>query len=128
MNKVVLIGRLTKDPELRYTQNGKAYCNFTIAVDRRFSKEKEADFINCVAWEKTAEFVSNYFAKGKQIALEGSIQTRSWKADNGENRYATEVRVDTVEFVGGKNESDPKKNSAESLGEEIQFDDNDLPF
>lgn len=77
MNKIMLIGRLTKDPELRYTQSGTAVASFTLAVDRRFSNqsgEREADFINCVAWQKSAEFVANYFHKGKQMALEGRLR------------------------------------------------------
>lgn len=94
MNKVILMGRLTKDPEIRYTQNNTPVCNFTLAVDRRFSKEKQADFINCQAWQKTAEFISKYFQKGSMIAVVGRIQTRTWEDNEGKKRYITEVIVD----------------------------------
>ena len=105
MNKVILVGRLTKDPELRNTQSGTAVCSFTIACDRHFVKqgeERQVDFINCIAWQKTAEFVSKYFTKGTRIALEGSIQTRTWDDNEGKKHYATEVLVDNVEFAQSK--------------------------
>ena len=102
MNKVVLIGRLTKDPELRYTpSNNTAVCQFTIAVDRRFKSadgQSQADFIQIVAWRQTAEFVSKYFTKGSRIAITGSIQTRTWDDNNGARHYVTEVVADDVEF------------------------------
>ena len=107
MNNVSLLGRMVKDPELRSTQAGTSVLQFTIAVDRRFQKqgeEKKADFINCVAFGKTAEFISNYFTKGQMIALRGSIQVRNWEDNEGVKRYATEVIVDEVEFAGGKKE------------------------
>ena len=107
INRVVLVGRLTKDPETRTTQNGVTVCNFTVACDRPYVKqgeERQADFINCIAWRQTGEFVSKYFAKGNRIALDGSIQTRSWDDKNGNKRYATEVVVDHVEFVQSKSE------------------------
>ncbi|MBP3584516.1 MAG: single-stranded DNA-binding protein [Peptococcaceae bacterium] len=141
MNKVLLIGRLTKDPELRYTQSGTAVASFTLAVNRRFSNqsgEREADFINCVAWQKSAEFVANYFRKGQQMALEGRLQVRSYDGNDGQRRWVTEVVADQIEFVGSKNENgsgrqDYQNNNASAgsslgLGEEIVFDDNDLPF
>ena len=105
MNKVVLVGRLTKDPELRSTQSGTAVASFTVACDRRFQKEgeeRQADFINCVAWGSTAEFVSRYFAKGQRMALSGRIETRSWQDDKGNKRYATEVIAEDVEFAQSK--------------------------
>ncbi len=108
MNKVVLVGRLARDPELRTTQSGTAVVSFTVACDRRFAKqgeERQADFISCVAWGKTAEFVSRYFTKGMRIALDGRIQTRSWDDQNGQKRYATEVVAEDVEFAQSKNES-----------------------
>lgn len=108
MNKVVLVGRLARDPELRNTQSGTAVVSFTVACDRRFAKqgeERQADFISCVAWGKTAEFVSRYFTKGMRIALDGRIQTRSWDDQNGQKRYATEVVAEDVEFAQSKNES-----------------------
>ena len=141
MNKVLLIGRLTKDPELRYTQSGTAVASFTLAVNRRFSNqsgEREADFINCVAWQKSAEFVANYFRKGQQMALEGRLQVRSYDGNDGQRRWVTEVVAEQIEFVGYKNENgsgrqDYQNNNASAgsslgLGEEIVFDDNDLPF
>lgn len=146
MNKVMLIGRLTRDPELRYTQSGTAVASFSLAVDRRFSNqngEREADFINCVAWNKSAEFVANYFHKGKQMALEGRLQVRSYEGNDGQRRWVTEVVAEQIEFVGSKNDNNSgggrqdyqntNQNAAPSgsnlgLGEEIVFDDNDLPF
>jgi len=110
MNKVILIGRLTADPELRQTQSGVSSCRFTLAVDRKYADkntgEREADFISCVAWRQTAEFVSRYFNKGKMIALEGTLRTGKYqdKNHNDVTHYTTEVYVDNVEFVGGKND------------------------
>lgn len=146
MNKVILIGRLTADPTLRYTQSGTGVATFTLAVNRRFSNqsgERETDFINCVAWSKSAEFVANYFKKGQEMALEGRLRVRSYDGNDGQRKWVTEVVVEQVEFVGGKKESnDRNSNNASSgfngsgygaqdqlgLGEEIVFDDNDLPF
>lgn len=107
MNKVVLIGRLTKDPELRTTASDIAVCSFTVAVDRKFKSEGQptADFINVIAWRQTAEFVSKYFNKGSKIALSGSIQTRSWEDKEGSKRYATEVVADGVEFCERKSDN-----------------------
>ena len=111
MNKVILIGRLTADPELRQTQSGISSCRFTVAVDRRFAAkntgERQADFISCTAWRQTAEFVSRYFNKGKLICVEGSLRTGSYQDRNHSDvtHYTTDVFVDNVEFVGGKNES-----------------------
>lgn len=105
MNKAILMGRLTRDPEMRQTQSGVAVANFTVAVDRRFKNqqgEREADFINCVAWRQTAEFVQKWFRKGDPIAVAGSIQTRSWEGDDGNKRYATEINVDEASFVPGR--------------------------
>lgn len=122
MNKVLLVGRLTKAPELRYTQSGTANVAFTIAVDRKFSKEKEADFISCVAWQKTAEFIAQYFTKGQSIGIEGRIQTRSYDTQDGSKRYVTEVVVEQVEFVGSK----AKNENTDSY--EVSFDADELPF
>ena len=111
MNKVILVGRLTADPELRQTQSGVSSCRFTVAVDRRFADkntgERQADFISCTAWRQTAEFVSRYFNKGKMICLEGSLRTGKYQDKNHSDvtHYTTEVFVDNVEFVGGKGES-----------------------
>ncbi len=104
MNKVILIGRLTKDPELKYTASNTAVCTFTIAVDRRFKSDNQpsADFIPVVAWRQTAEFIAKYFAKGNRIAITGQIQVRSWDDQEGKKHYATEVIVDDAEFVESK--------------------------
>lgn len=108
MNKVILVGRLTADPELKKTQNGVSVCSFKVAVNRRFADEngnRQADFINCVAWRQTAEFICNYFAKGRMIGLVGALQTRDWTDNEGRKRYATEVIVDEAYFTEGKQES-----------------------
>jgi single-strand DNA-binding protein len=105
LNKVILIGRFTRDPELRATPQGTSTCSFSLAVDRNYQSaggERQADFINCVAWRQTAEFISKYFQKGNMVCVEGSIQTRSWKDNEGNNRYATEVVVDRSYFVESK--------------------------
>ena len=109
MNKVVLMGRLTKDPEVRYStgENATAIARFTVAVNRRFKSAEgnyEADFINCVAFGKSAEFIEKYFAKGSMIALSGRIQTGSYTNKDGVKVYTTDVVVEDTEFAGGKNE------------------------
>ena len=139
MNKVVLVGRLTKDVELRTTPQGVSVCSFTIAVNRRFKNangEYEADFINCVAWRQTAEFLSKYFSKGRMVGISGSIQTRSWEKD-GERRYATEVLAEEAYFVDSKS-SDSNSGSRQSDDSDAGFSvdsgfmpipaDDDLPF
>lgn len=108
MNKVVLIGRLTRDPELRYTGSNTAVATFSLAVNRNFTNqqgEREADFINIVVWRKQAENVKNYLSQGSQVAIEGRIQTRSYDDNNGQKRYITEVVADNVEFLSSKNSS-----------------------
>ena len=107
MNKVILVGRLTKDPELRTTTSGVSVCSSTVACDRRFVKqgeERKADFINCIAWRQGGEAIAKFFTKGNRIALEGSIKTRTWQDAEGKNRYATEVVVDQWEFAQSKSE------------------------
>jgi single-strand DNA-binding protein len=102
MNKVELVGRLTKDPEVKLTSNQTQFCNFTIAVDRRFKDangQRQADFINCVAWRQTAVFIQKYFRKGNRIGLVGSIQTRSYDDNSGQKKFITEVVIDEAEFV-----------------------------
>ena len=102
MNKVELVGRLTKDPEVKLTSNQTQFCNFTVAVDRRFKDangQRQADFINCVAWRQTAVFIQKYFHKGNRIGLVGSIQTRSYDDQSGQKKFITEVVVDEAEFV-----------------------------
>lgn len=143
MNKTLLIGRLTKDPELRFTQSGTAVANWTLAVNRRFANqngEREADFINCQAWNKTAEFVAQYFKKGQPMALEGRLQVSTYEKD-GTKHWKTEVVAEQIEFVGSKNDSNNntnggngnnytqnRGNDTEPMGIEVMFDDNDLPF
>lgn len=103
LNKAILMGRITRDPELRYTPSNVAVCTFTVAIDRRYvrqGEERQADFINVVAWRQQAEFVSKYFTKGRMINVVGSIQTRSWDDQNGTKRYATEVIADEINFCG----------------------------
>lgn len=111
LNKVVLAGRLTADVELKQTTNGNSVCSFNLSVNRRFSKEGEqkADFISCVAWRQTAEFISKYFKKGSSICITGEIQTRNWQDQNGEKKYATEVVVDEAMFVDSKNNAEQTK-------------------
>lgn len=103
MNHWVGIGRLTRDPNVKYTQSGKAYASFTLAIDRRKSGDdkQQTDFISCVAWEKTAEVISQYVSKGQKIAVEGRIQTRSYEKD-GRKNYVTEVVVQSMEFCDSK--------------------------
>ena len=115
MNKVVLIGRLTRDPELRYTGNNTAVASFSIAVNRNFTNqqgEREADFINIVVWRKQAENVKNYLSQGSQVAIDGRLQTRSYEDNNGQKRYVTEVVADNVEFLGSKNSSNNNSNGS----------------
>jgi single-strand DNA-binding protein len=137
MNKVVLLGRLTKDIEMKYTNNNTAVASFTLAVNRRFAKEGQqtADFINCQAWQKTAEFMSKYMAKGSQIAVEGRIQTRSWDDAEGKKRYVTEVVVENCYFADSKkgdaDDSGHTKQNNKSQNNDGFFpidDDCDLPF
>ena len=106
MNKVILMGRLTRDVELRQTPNGISVASFSIAVNRRFAKEgqQQADFINCVAWRQQAEFIARYFGKGRMIAVVGSLQTRSWDDQEGKKHYATEVVVEEAHFTGSRAE------------------------
>ena len=113
LNKVVLCGRLTADPELKQTTSGIAVVSFTLAVNRRFQAksadgapaQQQADFISVVAWRQTAEFISRYFRKGSALCITGSIQTRTWQDANGQKRYATDVVADEAMFVDSKNES-----------------------
>ena len=138
MNKVNLLGRVCKDVELRYTTSGTAVASFTLAVDRRFQKqgeERQADFINCVAWGKTAEFVANYFTKGQMMALSGRIETRSWEDNEGVKRYATEVIAEEVYFADSKKSEGaaskaPAQTAPAQPAEDFEEteDDGDLPF
>ena len=125
MNKVILKGRLTADPELRQTQSGISSCRFTLAVDRKFADkstgERQADFVSCTAWRSTAEFVSRYFTKGSMILVEGALRTGSYTDKNHSDvtHYTTDVMVDNVEFC----ESKKKDNSQNSQTENSDFGD-----
>lgn len=143
MNNVGLTGRITKDLELKYTQNGKAYCRFTLAVDRGLSKEKKqeaeangqptADFINCVAWGATAETINRYTAKGKKVLVYGSIETGSYTTQDGSKRYTTDVLVKRIEILEFADSNNTNSQDTRPFG---QFDDmpyqeasnEDLPF
>ena len=147
LNKVVLAGRLTADPELKQTQSGISVTSFTLAVNRKYAKDQEqqqTDFISVVAWRQTAEFISRYFKKGSALCITGAIQTRSWQDQQGQKRYATEVVADEAMFVDSKSDNQPAANgsyipsttgyvpdayapTATPKFEEINPDD-DLPF
>lgn len=150
MNRVILVGRLTKDPELRYTPNGVAVATFTLAVNRPFKNqegETEADFINCVVWRRPAENVANFLKRGSLAGVDGRIQTRNYEGQDGKRVYVTEVLAESVQFLEPKGngsgnqqnvsqqqntqsqgytrvDDDPFANS----GETIDIDDSDLPF
>lgn len=108
MNKCELIGRLTKEPELKLTANQTQFCNFTIAVDRKYKDangNRQADFINCLAWKQTAVFIQKYFHKGNKIGICGSIQTRTYDDQNGVKKYVVEVLVEDVDFIESQNQA-----------------------
>ena len=147
MNKVILMGRLTRDPEVRYTQtNNTMVASFALAVNRRFAREGDsqtADFINITAWGKTGEFVSKYFKKGQQVAVVGRIQTRSWEDQQGQKRYATDVVAEEVYFADSKRDGEmggntnfdatfgamPTQNTGASENSDFEtFSGDDLPF
>lgn len=122
LNSIILIGRMTKDPELRYTQAGKGVASFTLAVDRPFKNangEKEADFIPCVQWGKGAEITAQYTSKGSLVAVEGRLQVRSYDKD-GQRRWVTEVVAENVRFLDRRKE--------ESIGQEVEFNEQEIPF
>ncbi|MDU5211415.1 MAG: single-stranded DNA-binding protein [Clostridium sp.] len=132
MNKVILIGRLTKDPELRFTAgSGMAVSRFTVAVNRQFKKD-ETDFINCVAFGKTAETISQYLTKGRQMAVIGSIRTGSYDAQDGTKRYTTDVAVESFEFIGNNGQANTQGNSSDdafgAYDDITPVDDGDMPF
>lgn len=149
-NKVILIGNMVADPELKQTQQGTSVCSFSIAINRRTSRnadpaQQTVDFINIVTWRQTAEFVSKYFKKGKPILICGQLQTRTWTDQQGNKRYATEVVADEVSFVENKGASEGNanggsgyspdaygapgyKNASAPAFEEVGGDGDDLPF
>lgn len=121
MNRVILIGRLTRDPELRYTSSNIATASFSLAVDRNFTNqngEREADFINIVVWRKQAENCKNYLTKGSQVAIEGRIQTRSYDGQDGQKRYVTEVVADNVQFLGSRANNGASSNAQPAFNDE----------
>ncbi|MBP1971035.1 single-strand DNA-binding protein [Virgibacillus natechei] len=157
LNRVVLVGRLTKDPDLRYTPNGVAVANFTIAVNRPFTNqqgERDADFINCVVWRRPAENLANYMKKGSQIGVDGRLQSRTFEGQDGKTVFVTEVVADSVQFLESKGASSPDRGQDTSgfqqnrnqfpnqnqnqnqnqedpfktNGEPIDISDDDLPF
>ncbi|MDE7105348.1 MAG: single-stranded DNA-binding protein [Ruminococcus sp.] len=143
MNKVILMGRLTADPELRQSQNGVSVCRFTVAVNRRFKNangEYDADFLSCTAWRQTAEFISRYFNKGSMIAIEGTLRTGSYQDKNHPDvtHYTTDILVENVEFTGSKSENTTNSQAqsvvqkAGSLGIPSDFEelisDEEVPF
>src|SRR5690625_5218021 len=139
MNRSVIVGRLTKDVDLRYTQNGKAVGNFVLAVNRPFRNQQtndyDADFINCVAWGKQAENLAQYMKKGSQVGVDGRIQTRTYDDKDGKTVYVTEVVADNIQFLESKksnnqnNEPQQQENNPfEGNAEPLDIDDSDLPF
>lgn len=130
INKAILGGRLTSDIELKQTPQGTAVCTFSLAVNRK-GKDATTDFINCQAWRQTAEFISRFFKKGSSICVTGAIQVRSWKDQQGNNRYATEVNVDEAYFVDSKSDgqaSEPAFQPPVAPKFEEVSGDEDLPF
>ncbi len=125
MNYVSLLGRLTKDPELKYSQSGKAFCNFTVAVTREFKRD-EADFINCVAWDKRAEAIAEYLRKGRRIAVQGRLNVSNYEK-NGETVWRTDVIVDKFDFIDSANTSgtQPQSYSSQNTPAGSSFVDND---
>ena len=128
LNKVILMGRLTKDPEYKMTQSEVAVTGFSLAVDRGYQKdgERQADFINCVAFRNTADFISKHFVKGQMICVCGMLQTRAWESQDGKKNYATEVIVNEVYFTGDKRGND--NSTTPPADEFIQVADDKLPF
>ena len=130
MNKVILMGRLTRDPETRVSTGDAAtsVTRYSLAVDRRFKRDgdQSADFINCVAWEKTAEFVTRFFNKGDMVALTGSLRTRNYEDKNKQQRTIVEVLVERAYFTGGKSEKTPQKGTQKERID-VEFD-GELPF
>lgn len=131
INMVAITGRLTRSPEVKQTQSGVPVCSFTVAVDRAYKsgEEREADFLDCVAWRGSAEFLGKWFSKGDMIGVQGHLQTRNWETDDGQKRKATEIVADSLSFVGGK-----KTDRAEAPAEKQTFTElsdegsGELPF
>lgn len=130
MNIAILMGRLTATPELKHTTSGISVTSFNLAIDRRFKTgdEKQTDFINCMAWRQTAEFITKYFQKGSMIAVEGTIQTRKYTDKNGNNRVATDVVVNQVHFTGEKQGTQTSNQPDIEQDGYTECIDDDLPF
>ena len=131
LNKGILMGRLTRDPELRHTQSGTAVCSFTLAIDRDrkdANGEKQTDFIDCVAWNKQAEFVAQWFSKGMMAIVVGRIQSRKWQAQNGNNRTAIEINCEEVSFGETKKNRDSNSGRQNSDFADMPEEDSDVPF
>lgn len=131
MNRVMMIGRLTKDPKTTITQSGVVVSQFDIAVSRRFANadgERETDFFRVVAWRQTAELCEKYLSKGKRVGVIGALQTRSWEADDGSKRVATEIIADEVEFLTPKSEGEPEPPRPAKKAQLTPIEDDDLPF
>lgn len=136
MNKCLLVGNLTKDVEYQTTASGVSVCRFTIAVNRKFKNDKgeyDSDFINCVAWRSTADFISKYAHKGNKVGVSGSIQTRTYDAQDGTKRYVTEVIADEVELYTPKSENENKPQTEASVKQEVMqkfepISEDNLPF
>ena len=149
MNKVILIGRLSQDPEMRTTPNGVATTSFSVAVSRNYTNqngERDTDFFRCVAWRNQAENIAKYCQKGSQVAVEGRLQNRNYEAQDGTRRYVTEVIADNVTFLGSRSDAQRNNSSApqemandveineasedpfKDFGEEVTLSDDDLPF
>lgn len=130
LNHIVIMGRLTKDPELRRTQDGKSVATFRLAVDRDFG-QKDADFIDCAAWRNTAEFVAKYFTKGRMAVVSGRLQIRNWKDKNGTDRTAPEIVADNVYFGDSKGSDGTRQNTEAKMayaGDFPEVEDGDVPF
>ena len=136
MNKVQLIGRLTKDPDLRYTKNNIAVASYTVAINTGYGEKQQTDFINVTTWGKSGEFVSNYFKKGQAIGIVGRLRSNNYEDSNGNKRYTVEVITEDIEFVGSKNEKqngqDEEIEKEQSISSEYQSNliltDDMLPF
>lgn len=137
MNKAILIGNLTRDPESATTSSGIAKCSFTLAVQRRFANAqgvREADFLPVIAWRQTAELCARYLSKGRKVAVEGTIQTRSYDAQDGTKRFVTEIIAENVEFLGSRDNGaqaadDTVKQAQETFGAGyVEVDNDELPF
>lgn len=131
LNHITIHGRLTADPELKTTQSGVSVCNFTVAVDRSYSKgeDKITDFFTVVCWRGLADMVTRYFTKGKEILVSGEMQSRKWQDNDGNNRVSWEIQANTVDFCGSKGNTNPTtENATQSEIKPITDNDDDLPF